>query len=50
MSEVVFDASSVIAFLRREPGVGTVAGCRGNAVASAVNVAESAFGLSKSLV
>lgn len=45
MSRVVFDASAVIAFLRRELGADTVAAYRGNAIISAVNIAESALKL-----
>ena len=46
MSRVVLDASAVIAFLRRELGAETVAGYRGGAIISAVNIAESALKLS----
>lgn len=45
MSRVVLDASAVIAFLRREIGAEAVAGYRGNAIISAVNIAESALKL-----
>ena len=40
MSRVVLDASAMLAFLRGEPGRGVVNDCRGDALASAVNVAE----------
>ena len=41
MSRVVLDASAILAFLRGEPGADVVSGYRGNAIASAVNVAEA---------
>jgi len=41
MSRAVLDASAILAFLRDEPGADTVAGYRGDAMASAVNVAEA---------
>ena len=41
MSRVVFDASAILAFLRAEPGADIVDGYRGDAIASAVNVAEA---------
>ena len=40
MSRAVLDASAMLAFLRSEPGKDVVYGFRGNALASAVNVAE----------
>ena len=41
MSRVVFDASVILAFLRAEPGAEVVSGYRGDAIVSAVNVAEA---------
>lgn len=41
MSRAVLDASAILAFLRGEPGAGVVAGCRGDSLVSAVNVAEA---------
>ena len=40
MSRAVLDASAILAFLRDEPGAEIVASYRGDAVVSAVNVAE----------
>ena len=40
MSRAVLDASAMLAFLRSEPGRDAVYGYRGDALASAVNVAE----------
>ena len=42
MSEVVLDASAVLALLRDEPGADIVAGHMGNAAISAVNLQEVA--------
>ena len=42
MSRAVLDASAMLAFLRGEPGAAVVNGYRGDALASAVNVAETA--------
>ncbi len=42
MSEVVLDASAVLALLRDEPGADIVAGHLGNAAISAVNLQEVA--------
>lgn len=42
MSRVVLDASAMVAFLRGELGADIVNGYRGDALASAVNVAETA--------
>ncbi len=41
MSRAVLDASAILAFLRGEPGADIVAGFRGDAIASAVNIAET---------
>ena len=41
MSRVVLDASAILAFLRAEPGADVVSGYRGDAIVSAVNVAEA---------
>ena len=41
MSRAVLDASAILAFLRAEPGADVVSGYRGDAVVSAVNVAEA---------
>ena len=41
MSRVVLDASAILAFLRGESGADVVSGYRGDAIASAVNVAEA---------
>lgn len=51
MSRAVLDASAILAFLRGEPGAEVVSSYCGDAIASAVNVAEagarlSDFGLS----
>ncbi len=40
MSRAVLDASAILALFRRERGAEVVAGYRGDAVASSVNVAE----------
>ena len=40
MSRAVLDASAILAFLHAEPGAEVVAGYRGDALASAVNIAE----------
>ena len=40
MSQAVLDASAILAFLRDEPGAESVARHRGDAIVSAVNVAE----------
>ena len=40
MSRAVLDASAMLAFLRGDPGAEVVNGYRGDALASAVNVAE----------
>ena len=42
MSRAVLDASAMVAFVRDEPGGEIVDGYRGDALASAVNVAETA--------
>ena len=42
MSRAVLDASAMLAFLRGEPGEDFVDGFRGDALVSAVNVAETA--------
>ena len=42
MSRAVLDASAMVAFVRGEPGGEIVDGYRGDALASAVNVAETA--------
>ena len=41
MSRAVLDASAILAFLRGEPGADVVSGYRGDAIVSAVNVAEA---------
>lgn len=41
MSRVVLDASAILAFLRGEPGADAVSVYRGDAIVSAVNVAEA---------
>ena len=41
MSRAVLDASAILAFLRGEPGADVVSGYRGDAMVSAVNVAEA---------
>lgn len=46
MSRAVLDASAILAFLRGEPGADVVAEYRGDALASAVNIAETATRLS----
>ena len=46
MSRAVLDASAILAFLRGEPGADMVADYRGSALASAVNIAETATRLS----
>ena len=40
MSRAVLDASAILGFLRGEPGADVVSGYRGEAIVSAVNVAE----------
>ena len=42
MSRVVLDASAILALLRNERGADVVAGYRGDALVSAVNIAEVA--------
>ena len=42
MSRVVLDTSAILALLRNERGADTVAGYRGEALVSAVNIAEVA--------
>ena len=42
MSRVVLDTSAILALLRNEPGADVVAGYRGDALVSAVNIAEVA--------
>lgn len=45
MSRAVLDASAILAFLRGERGAEVVADYRGDALVSAVNVAEAGAGL-----